>query len=182
LDGASGRRRRRLPPPNAFYGELFTAGRVDGTGGLSPKTVREIHAIVHKALKDAVRWGRVNRNVAALADPPSQRSAATARRRTMQTWAPRELRRFLTEDLDERLGYAWVLADTTGLRRSELARVALGRPAIPSPLLPVANRGGVCRRTASPQFPETTNPWLTRGFVWLRGDSMNLRSFELRPP
>lgn len=113
---------QRLSPAhlNAFYAELITAGRVDGTGGLSPKTVREIHVIVRKALKDAVRWGRVNRNVAALADPPSQRSAAASRRRTMRTWTPAQLRRFLSEDLDERLGYAWVLAGTTGLRRSEL--------------------------------------------------------------
>ncbi|MBW3604149.1 MAG: site-specific integrase [Actinobacteria bacterium] len=113
---------QRLSPAhlNAFYAELITAGRVDGTGGLSPKTVREIHVIVRKALKDAVRWGRVNRNVAALADPPSQRSAVASRRRTMRTWTPAQLRRFLSEDLDERLGYAWVLAGTTGLRRSEL--------------------------------------------------------------
>ncbi|MDP8969675.1 MAG: Arm DNA-binding domain-containing protein [Actinomycetota bacterium] len=105
---------------NAFYAELLTAGRVDGRGGLSPKTVLEIHVILHKALKDAVRWGRLSRNVAALADPPSQRAAAATRRRSMQTWSPSELHRFLTHDPEDRLHYAWVLAATTGMRRSEL--------------------------------------------------------------
>ena len=38
--------------------------------GLAPKTVRNIHAMLHRALKDAVRWGYLVRNVADAADPP----------------------------------------------------------------------------------------------------------------
>jgi hypothetical protein len=56
---------------NAFYADLLEAGRRDGHGGLSPTTVRLIHATIHKALEDAVRWGRLARNSAAL-----RRSAA----------------------------------------------------------------------------------------------------------
>jgi integrase len=113
---------QRLAPAhlNGLYAELLANGRLDGTGGLSPKTVREVHVILHKALKDAVRWGRATRNIAALADLPSQRSSAAARRRSMQTWNAAQLRLFLAADADDPLHYAWVLAASTGLRRSEL--------------------------------------------------------------
>ncbi|CAN5652834.1 hypothetical protein BH24ACT4_BH24ACT4_07080 [soil metagenome] len=39
--------------------------------GLKPRTVRYVHTILHAALKDAVRWNRLARNVADAADPPS---------------------------------------------------------------------------------------------------------------
>lgn len=41
---------------------------------LSPRTVRHIHATVHRALEQAVRWGWVDKNVADLASPPAARS------------------------------------------------------------------------------------------------------------
>ena len=45
-----------------MYADLLANGRADGTGGLAPKSVKEIHTILHKALHDAVRWGRIGRN------------------------------------------------------------------------------------------------------------------------
>src|SRR3954467_7177487 len=41
--------------------------------GLSARTVRLIHAVLHHALADAVRWGRVPRNVAAATTAPKAR-------------------------------------------------------------------------------------------------------------
>jgi hypothetical protein len=38
---------------DGFYGDLLAGGRRDGRGGLSHKTVRYIHGILHKALSDA---------------------------------------------------------------------------------------------------------------------------------
>jgi integrase len=38
--------------------------------GLSAKTIRLVHGILHKALDDAVRWGRLNRNVCDLVSQP----------------------------------------------------------------------------------------------------------------
>jgi Phage integrase, N-terminal SAM-like domain len=38
--------------------------------GLAPKTVKYIHTTLHRALRQAVRWGLVPRNAAAEADPP----------------------------------------------------------------------------------------------------------------
>ena len=57
---------------NALYGSLLTNGRVDGGGGLSPATVRRIHATLHRAFKDAVRWGYLLANPADAADPPRE--------------------------------------------------------------------------------------------------------------
>ena len=38
--------------------------------GLSPKTVANVHAVLHRALADAVRLELLDRNVASLVDPP----------------------------------------------------------------------------------------------------------------
>jgi integrase len=83
--------------------------------GLSASTRRLVHAVLGRALRDAERWGRVPRNVARLADPPSRgRSRAEA-------WTARELRRFLDHVAGDRLAALWRLAATTGMRRGELA-------------------------------------------------------------
>ena len=62
---------QRLTPAQltAFYRSLLDHGRRD-SGGLAPKTVRNIHGELHTALKDAMRWGYVARNIAASADLP----------------------------------------------------------------------------------------------------------------
>lgn len=104
-----------------LYGRLLRDGRVRGNGGLSPTTVRRIHAILRKACNDAVRWGLLRRNPVLLADPPPARAAARARRRSMRTWTADELRRFLAHTADHELHRLWLVAASTGLRRSELA-------------------------------------------------------------
>lgn len=40
---------------NRLYGELLSQGRFRGEGGSSPTSVRRVHAILRKALADAVR-------------------------------------------------------------------------------------------------------------------------------
>ncbi len=62
-------------------------------------------------------WGYLNRNPAALAVKPKQRSAGSV---DMRTWTADELRRFLDHVRDDRLFPAWRLAASTGLRRGEL--------------------------------------------------------------
>jgi hypothetical protein len=47
---------------NRLYAELLRDGRVRTEGGLSPTSVRRIHAMLRKALRDAVRWGLAERN------------------------------------------------------------------------------------------------------------------------
>ena len=99
---------------NAFYADLLASGRSDGTGGLSPKTVRHTHTMLHKALADAVRWGRVVRNVADLADPPKPSTPE------MKVWTPAQVRAFLDFVRDDRVYAAWLLVATTGMRRGEV--------------------------------------------------------------
>ena len=92
---------------NAMYAELER-------GGLPAVTRRLVHAVIHWAMRDAVRWGMLVRNPAAMADPPKPvGSKATA-------WTARELRRFLDHVADDRLHALWRLAATTGMRRGEL--------------------------------------------------------------
>jgi integrase len=100
---------------NSLYAELLEKGRVDGKGGLSFRSVRYIHTILHEALADAVREDRVDRNVADQARPPRGHSGSG-----MRTWSAEELRAFLKHVRDDRLYAAWLLAATTGMRRGEV--------------------------------------------------------------
>jgi len=108
---------QRLAPAHltAFYRSLLISGRLDGRGGLSAKSVKNIHGALHPALKDAVRWGYVARNVADAADPPKVVTPE------MQVWSPAQLRTFLTYVREDRLYAAWMLFATTGMRRGEVA-------------------------------------------------------------
>jgi integrase len=99
---------------NDLYARLLVDGRVDGRGGLSPRSVRLVHSIVRKALADAVRWGNVGENVALRADPPRVQQTLA-----MRTWSAAQLREFLASVGQHPLRVCfWVLA-TTGMRRGE---------------------------------------------------------------
>ena len=80
-----------------------------------------MHAVIRKALADATRWGKVVRNVADLADPPSATAERAARRAAMTTWEAAELRKFIEHTAADRLAAAWTFAAMTGIRRGELA-------------------------------------------------------------
>jgi integrase len=99
---------------NAFYAKLQADHRRDGQP-LAPKSVRNIHAMLHKALKDALRWGLVTRNVADAVDAPNGLSPE------MQAWTAAQLRAFLSHARRDRLFAAWLLFATTGMRRGEVA-------------------------------------------------------------
>ncbi len=85
--------------------------------GLDRRTVNYVHTILHRAFKDAVRWGRLARNPADAADPPraSQKSDG------VQAWDAATLRTFLARSREsgDRLHALWVLLATTGMRRGE---------------------------------------------------------------
>jgi integrase len=103
---------------NALYAQLLADGKQSNGGGgrLSARSVRYVHTIVHRAFRDAVRWGRITRNPADAADPP--RAAATARP-AMNTWSADQVRAFLEYTADHRLHAAFVALATTGMRRGE---------------------------------------------------------------
>jgi integrase len=99
----------------AFYRALLDEGRRDGHGGLAPKSVRNVHGVLHAALRDAVRWGYLPRNVAALADLPKGMTPE------MRVWGPEQLRAFVEQVRGDPLFAAWLLLATTGMRRGEVA-------------------------------------------------------------
>lgn len=84
--------------------------------GLSARTVRYLHSIVHKALEDALSWGLVVRNVADATSPPSNRAAKAP---PPKTWTASELSTFLDCVAGTRLEPLWRLYATSGLRRGE---------------------------------------------------------------
>jgi integrase len=108
------------PRLNRLYAELADAG-------LSPRSVRYVHTILHRVYRDAVKWRRVGRNPAADADPP--RASADRDRHELATWSAEDASRFLSAcrerkgrgtERGDRLYAAWVVLLTTGLRRGEL--------------------------------------------------------------
>ncbi|MGQ0744931.1 MAG: tyrosine-type recombinase/integrase [Acidimicrobiales bacterium] len=102
---------------DGLYARLLTKGRRDGEGGLSVKTVRLVHLVLHKALKDALRKGSVLRNVATVADPPK---LGSAKRREIKVWTADQLRTFLDHLRDNRAYAALFVVAHTGMRRGEI--------------------------------------------------------------
>lgn len=82
--------------------------------GLSAGTVRYHHAVIHKALQTAVKWGLVSQNVADGVDVPR------IHRNEMQTWDKDEIARFLETAKDSTYYALFYTALFTGMRRSEL--------------------------------------------------------------
>ncbi len=74
-----------------------------------------MHAVLHRALKDAVRWGRLSRNPIEAADPPRVNGSG----HEMRTWSAEQLAAFLAATKDDRLHALWHLLALTGLRRGE---------------------------------------------------------------
>ena len=82
--------------------------------GLSPASVGQVHAVFHRALEQATRWGLVPRNVADLVSRPK------SRRREMTALSPEQSKMLLAAASGERLEALYVLAVTTGMRQGEL--------------------------------------------------------------
>ena len=101
---------------NALYAKLAEGGSANGRKGLSPQTIHHVHACLHKACKDAVRWGHISRNPLDAADPPRKSSDGT---KEMKTWTAEQLRAFLDAVHDDRLAALWHTIAMTGMRRGE---------------------------------------------------------------
>ncbi len=101
---------------NALYAKLAETGKKDGKTGLSPMTVHHVHSCLHKACKDAVRWGHLPRNPLDAADPPRKKGDDT---KEMRTWTKEQLKAFLEAVADERLSALWHTIAMTGMRRGE---------------------------------------------------------------
>jgi integrase len=85
--------------------------------GLSPRTVRYVHCIIRKALADAVAWGRLVRNPADTAKPPTSARATAG---PPKAWNADQLRAFLRATSSDPEWPIWVALATTGARRGEI--------------------------------------------------------------
>lgn len=81
--------------------------------GLSPRSVQYLRAILRRALAQAVRWGVVARNAAALSDSPR------VERARFEPFSPEEARAFLAAVRGNRLEALYTVATALGLRQGE---------------------------------------------------------------
>lgn len=93
-----------------LYADLVAAG-------LSPQTVRHVHAIVRRAFNRAVDWGRLPLTPVRGLDLPR------THRRELRTWSPTEAKTFLQSVAGDRDGALYTVLLTSGLRRGELLGV-----------------------------------------------------------
>jgi integrase len=82
--------------------------------GLAPKTVRNVHAMIHRALVDAVAWKYITDNPASNVNPPK---VARTRR---QVWTTDDIQTFLASIQTDRFAALFLLELTTGIRRGQV--------------------------------------------------------------
>lgn len=99
----------------SFLAERAANGRLDGSGGLGPSSVRRLSITLRKALEAAVRKGMLRSNPCDLADKPKM----PARDVTADVWTPEQIAAFIGAARADRLAAVWHVAAMTGLRRSE---------------------------------------------------------------
>jgi integrase len=103
----------------SHYRVLERSGRKDYREGegLSARTVRYLHTIIHGVLAQAVRDGMLLRNPADAATPPTAREAKAPE---MQCWTAAQLATFLTWAAENSQSHAlWYVMAHTGMRRGE---------------------------------------------------------------
>jgi integrase len=107
--------RLRAADLDRLYAQLRTSGGVSG-GPLAPATIRRVHEIIRRALKQGVRWGWVSTNPAAHASPPRVPKS------DVLPPTPEDVVRLieLAEAEDPDLAVLLRLAAGTGARRGEL--------------------------------------------------------------
>ncbi len=101
---------QRLTPQRiqAFYSMLLQEEE------LSPQSISSIHAILHSALDNAVRWNLVSRNVVSLVSPPH------IERHEAKVLSSEEAKKLLNVVKGNRMYAIILVAVTTGMRRGEI--------------------------------------------------------------
>lgn len=97
-----------------FYNQRYESGRTDGKGGLSAKTIRNLHNMLHQAFEQAKINGMILNNPTDNAVIPKQT------KREMRVLSVEEQNRLLQFIHLHRLGFAILFDLATGLRIGEL--------------------------------------------------------------
>jgi integrase len=82
--------------------------------GLAPRSVQYVHAVLHRALGQALRWNLIARNPAELVDAPRPK------RKEIAPLTPDQAKALLDAARGDRLEALYVVALTSGLRLGEL--------------------------------------------------------------
>jgi integrase len=82
--------------------------------GLSPASVQKVHAVLHKALAQALRWGMVPRN------PADAVKAPRPTPEEMRPLSPDEAHKLMDAAHGDKLEALYILAVQTGMRQGEL--------------------------------------------------------------
>ncbi len=99
----------------ALYNQKLQGGRADGKeGGLSPRSVRYIHVVIHAALEQAKKEGLITINVADAVKLPADP------KKEIKVLDQESIKKFLAAAKETRHFPAYFLALNTGLRRGEL--------------------------------------------------------------
>ena len=104
--------KKKLKTLNAADVQRFYRVKLDS--GLSSATVHKLHVILHKALKQAVRWGLAPRNVADDVDAPK------VHKEEVHPLTNEQARKLLDTTQGDRLEALYVVAVQSGLRQGEL--------------------------------------------------------------
>ena len=90
--------------------------------GLSPRTVRYLHATLHRALNQAAKWGLLARNPATVVDPPALPQPE------LRALSPAEVARLLetAREAGDPLAPLWAVAFYSGCREGELLGLSWG--------------------------------------------------------
>lgn len=101
-----------------LYQELRENGKISPRGGaspgLSPKTIRSIHMVLHSALDQAVREGILTKNPTIDCKPPK------LEKREMRVIQPEQVSAYLRAAADRNVLPMFYLELTSGLRKGEL--------------------------------------------------------------
>ena len=98
----------------AFYNEKAKNGKLDGSGGLNPKTIKNMHDMIHRALDKAVHLDMIPKN-------PSDFVTLPKFRRSEMRFLTLEEQKQLQEAVKgDRLEMPVLLALYTGMRQGEI--------------------------------------------------------------
>jgi integrase len=104
--------RIRLKSPSPAHLQSYYSFKCES--GLAPRTVQYHHTLLHQALKNAVKWGYVRRNVAAVVDPPK------VEKKEINPLSAAQVKALLEAAKGDRLEAFYLLAVSTGMRQGEL--------------------------------------------------------------
>ena len=82
--------------------------------GLSPRTVQIIHTTLHKAIKQALLWSLISKNVTEVVTPPKPQ------KKEIRVLTSEETKRLLWAARGDKFEALYVLVVTTGMRQGEL--------------------------------------------------------------